>query len=218
MGLEQDLCERIDALLRKGNQVLSTHKPNPSNVIGFPTLGHGIFVEWQTQSLAFLSRILPKDHPYIEQFRSEVKQGFSSSVEAGLGILRALREDIVGGHLRTFSALVQADVFTDFLDMAQHLLESGYKDAAALLTGAVLEAGLRRIAMARNSTVKSKDDMGSLNQRCADAGIYSRLTQKKIQVWNDIRNNAAHGHFNQYSPEDVTAMLAGVRDVLASYM
>jgi|GEM_PF-3810753 len=29
MGLEQDLCERIDALLRKGDQVLSTHKPNP---------------------------------------------------------------------------------------------------------------------------------------------------------------------------------------------
>jgi len=218
MGLEQDLCERIDALLRKGDQVLSTHKPNPPNVIGFPTLDHGVFVEWQTQSLAFLSGLLPKDHPYIEQFRSEVKEGFRSNVEAGLGILRALREDIVGGYLRTFTALVQADVFTDFLDMAQHLLESGYKDAAALLTGAVLEEGLRQIAMARNITVKSKDDMGSLNQRCADAGIYNRLMQKKIQVWNETRNNAAHGHFNQYGEEDVTAMLAGVRDFLASYL
>lgn len=183
MGLEQDLCERIDVLLRKGEQVLSTHKPNPPNVIGFPTLAldHGVFVEWKTQTLAFLSGLLPKDHPYIEQFRSEVKQGFRSKVEAGLGILRALREDIIGGYLRTFTSLVQADVFTDFLDMAQHLLESGYKDTAALLTGSVLEEGLRRIAMSRNINVKSKDDMGSLNQRCADSGIYNRLMQKRYR-------------------------------------
>jgi hypothetical protein len=112
--------------------------------------------EWKTQTLAFPSGLLSKDHPYIEQFRSEVKQGFRSKVEAGLGILRALREDIIGGYLRTFTSLVQADVFTDFLDMAQHLLESGYKDTATLLTGSVLEEGLRRIAMARNITVKSR--------------------------------------------------------------
>jgi hypothetical protein len=218
MEFEQELCERIDALLRKGDQVLSTHKPNPPNVIAFSTLDHGTFVEWQTQCLSFLNGLLPKDHTYVEQFRSEVKIGFRSSVEAGLGVLRALREDIVGGYLRRFATFIQADVFTDFLEMAQHLLESGYKDAAALLSSAVLEQGLRRITMTRGITVRSKDDMGSLNQRCADAGIYNRLMQKKVQVWNDIRNNAAHGHFDQYTEEDVTAMLSGVRDFLASHL
>ncbi len=72
--------------------------------------------------------------------------------------------------------------------------------------------------MARDITVKSKDDMGSLNQRYADAGIYSKLMQKKIQVWNDIRNNVAHGCFDQYTREDITKMLSEVCDFLASFL
>ena len=28
--------EKLQMLIEKGNQVLSTHKPNPPNVIGFP--------------------------------------------------------------------------------------------------------------------------------------------------------------------------------------
>ena len=207
MGIEQKLCERIDNLLQKGEQVLSTHKSDPPNVIGFPALDHGSFVEWQTQSLAFLASLLPEDHPYITQFRAEVQKGYRSHVRAGMGILRALREDIV-----------QADVLTDFLDMALHLLESGYKDAAALLTGAVLEGGLRQSTISRNVTAKNSENISALDQQCVNESIYSRLIQKKMQTWNDIRNNAAHGHFDQYTVEDIKLMLEGVRDFLASYL
>jgi hypothetical protein len=45
MSLDDRLVQRIDVLLQKGNQVLATHKPNPPNIIGLPTLNHGSFAE-----------------------------------------------------------------------------------------------------------------------------------------------------------------------------
>jgi len=37
------MLEIIENLIQKGNEVLSSHKPNPSNVIGFPTLDTAFF-------------------------------------------------------------------------------------------------------------------------------------------------------------------------------
>ena len=102
--------------------------------------------------------------------------------------------------------------------MADHLLECGYKDPAASLCGAVLEDGLRQIASNAGVNLKSKENLSSLNHRCADAGIYNRLTQKKIQVWGDVRNNADHGKFNEYTEQDVQEMLKGVRQFLKNHL
>jgi hypothetical protein len=62
-----------------------------------------------------------------------------------VGILRALRAAYAGGYLKTLEDLVAADLFTDFLEAAEHLLDSGYKDAAAVIAGAVLEEHLRKL-------------------------------------------------------------------------
>jgi hypothetical protein len=147
-----------------------------------------------------------------------MKKGYCDHVNAGLGILRALREDITERYLRKLVSLAQAEVFTDFLDMAQHLVSQGYKDPSDSLGSAVLEDGLRKIAEKNCVTVKSRDDLNSLNHRCADAGLYNRLMQKRIQVWNDIRNNADHGHFGEYSANDVEEMITGVQGFLADHL
>ena len=97
-------------------------------------------------------------------------------------------------------------------------MQAGYKDAAASITGAVLEDGLRRIASAKQISIKNSDDLSTLNHKLADAQIYNRLMQKKIQVWNDIRNNAAHGKFAEYRPEDVKEMIVGVQAFLADQL
>ena len=102
--------------------------------------------------------------------------------------------------------------------MAEHLLESDYKDPAASLCGAVLEDGLRKIAMKKGIKIKSNNDLNSLNDKCANGGVYNRLIQKKIKVWIEIRNKADHGQFNEYSEKDVQEMLKGVRDFLAAYL
>jgi len=83
----------------KGEAVLQTHRPNPPNVFGFPTLDSGAFTEWRTQALAFLVSILGDGHVYVENFRQQVNKGFQGTVRAGIGILKATKEDIDAGDL-----------------------------------------------------------------------------------------------------------------------
>jgi hypothetical protein len=63
-----------------------------------------------------------------------------------IGVLRSMSLDIKAGYLKSLEELIHGDVFADFLDMALHLLDSGYKDAAAVVAGSTLEAHLRQMA------------------------------------------------------------------------
>jgi hypothetical protein len=119
--------------------------------------------------------------------------------------------------LISFRKLVTAEVFSDFLDMAEHLLANGYKDPSASLIGAVLEIGLRDIASGNELKVGARDDLTALNNRLAEAAVYSRLVQKSINVWIAIRNYADHGQFEQYAAEDVKSMHTGVREFLGRF-
>jgi hypothetical protein len=218
MPIEERIVSRLDELIEKGDEVLGTHKPNPPNVIGFPTLASGRFAEWQTQVESFLITLLGQEHVYVQNFRGRVQEGFRSHVHMGQGILRAVKEDILGGYVSDLKTLVSAEIFTDFLEMAEHLSEYGYKDPAASLCGAVLEDGLRRIASNAGIKLKSREDLSSLNHKCADAGVYNRLIQKKIQVWIDVRNSADHGQFDEYTAQDVEEMLKGVNQFLSDFV
>jgi hypothetical protein len=91
--------ERIDKLIEKGKEVLRTHRPNASNMIGFTTLDSGKFIAWKTQVLSFFNEILPPDSPYIETFKSNVKQAYKSSAQEGIGILESVKEDLTFGLL-----------------------------------------------------------------------------------------------------------------------
>jgi hypothetical protein len=62
-------------------------------------------------------------------------------------ILRSIRVDVEEGYLTGKRTLISAEVFTDFLEMAEHLDHNGYKSTTAYLTGAVLEDGLRKLRM-----------------------------------------------------------------------
>lgn len=95
--------ERLQQLILKGQEVLQTHRPNPSNVIGFPTLNSGKFTAWKTQVLSYLETNLPAESPYIKSFQENVTRGYTSSVEQGIGLLNSIIEDITLNFLTTDS-------------------------------------------------------------------------------------------------------------------
>ena len=218
MNSKDEILARLDALIQKAGNVLRTQKAEPDVASGYST-GRAIvnleaFSEWQTQSSTYLSNLLGPNSTYGQKFNAQVEHAYPGDVSVGLGILRGVREDVEGGYLKRIEALVSADIFSDFLDMAEYLLEEGYKDPAASLIGAVLENGLRKICANRGITIKSREKISSLNQKLANDGAYNRLTQKEIEVWNEVRNNAAHGHFDEYDDKKVKDMRKGVRDFL----
>lgn len=87
-------AEKLEKLIDKGRSVLATHKPNPPNVIGFPTLDNSSFANWKTQTLAFLKSRFSSTSPYYLEFSDKVKRPFQSAVQTGLGVLEGLRDDI----------------------------------------------------------------------------------------------------------------------------
>jgi hypothetical protein len=91
--------EQAEKLIEKGKAVLATHKPNPPNVIGFPTLDNAAFSEWQSQCLNFITRVAGKDHIYTQKFLSEVEEPYTSQANAGIGIIRAICQDLLSGAL-----------------------------------------------------------------------------------------------------------------------
>lgn len=97
------MLEKIEILIQKGNEVLSSHKPNPPNVIGFPTLNTTSFATWKTQSLSFLEREFSSTSPYYLEFRDKVKKPYISAAKTGIGVLEAVKEEIESGDIGTSS-------------------------------------------------------------------------------------------------------------------
>jgi hypothetical protein len=215
----QEIAERLRELKARGQPVLSSHTPNPPNVIGFPTLDSGLFAGWRTQCLTYMQNVFGNGHTYSTSFDSATNQhGYTNEVEKGMAILEAAAEDVENGYLARVEDLVASDVFADFLEQAQHLLDAGYKDPAAMLAGAVLEDGLRRLLLKSGEKVRTRDDLSALNGRSAEKGLYNRLVQKKISVWIDVRNSASHGKFVDYEKEDVERMVEGINSFLSDHL
>ena len=128
-----------------------------------------------------------------------------------------MRADYAAGYLLSVEQLIGANLFSDFIEMAEHLLEQGYKDPAAVLVGGVLEEHLRQLC-ARNGVpvdVGGKPKKAdSMNADLLTAGVYQKLDQKSVTAWLDLRNKAAHGKYGEYSAQQVQLLLQGVRDFL----
>ena len=106
--------------------------------------------------------------------------------------------------------------------MADHLHYQKYKDAAAVVAGSVLEEHLRQLCAAASLPVEDSSQgrslprkADSLNADLAKAGKYSKLDQKTVTAWLDLRNKAAHGKYSEYTIEQVALMLAGVREFIS---
>ena len=141
------------------------------------------------------------------------------------GILKSLRHAVASDYLASVQELIHADVFSDFLEMAEHLLSEGYKDPAAVLTGGVLEEHLRKLCSKNGLSTDYKDSKGvsrpkkaeSMNTELAGQSVCSKLDQKNVTAWLDLRNKAAHGQYGEYTQEQVELLLQSVRDFLVRH-
>ncbi len=204
MNLEEKLTERVEQLIAKAQRVASTRYNNSSAHFFAPDrVDAALFHEWKNNSQCFISSICGETSSYFKNFVEGVDTPNPSDVDLGTGILKALKEDLNLGFLTRVKDLVSAEIFTDFIDMAQHLLDNKYKDPAASLVGAILENDLRQLSQKSGILVKSDDGIGALNTKLADNKVYNRLTQKQIQAWKGVRDSADHGKFDEYKSEDV---------------
>ena len=212
MTLDGKIQARISGLVAMGDAVLATRRNPGPGVIGDDRVDSQLAYQWATSTQNILVRVFGHDSEHYRNFTAQVSNHLSfSPAYRALGILKAAQDDYEQGQLFDVRRLVEADVFEGFLEQSEHLLEAGYHQAAAVMAGGVLEDGLRRLFDARGIPLPRQPKLDAMNADLAKAGAFSKLVQKRITTFADLRNKAAHGQWDQFASEDVREMVAGVR-------
>src|SRR5687768_1777811 len=106
--------------------------------------------EWarlRSAGLSFIESTFGREHSYYREFSELFDDSYDYKGKYALGILRAIQDQIKGGWLETTKGLVTAEVFADFIEMAEHLLDERYQHPAAVIVGSVLEEHLRQLCL-----------------------------------------------------------------------
>lgn len=212
--MKDRLIQRIEQLISQGSQVLATRRSSE---------GFGDYVDsgkmrgFRSALLSFIERLYGKEHTFYNEADNSLKDTHPSNAEAGISILQAMKDEIAGDWLLSIKELVSAELFSDFMEMAQHLLSQNYKDPAAVIIGSVLEEHLRQLCIHNgiDVAVETEDRVtpkkaDRLNNDLAKEEVYSKLDQKAVTMWLDLRNKAAHGKYTEYERAQVDNMMSGV--------
>lgn len=159
----------------------------------------------------FLAQIqnLPGSPEFSASILAEVLQSFIAHLQAGL--------------VADISPKRQAelDVVSDFLEQAQHLLQSEKVHAAApaVLIGATLEEFLRTWVEDAALSLGSKNpSLDSYTKVLRESELISKQDVKDITSWAGIRNHAAHGEWEELGDKQrVRLMLDGVNLFMRRY-
>jgi len=215
--MTQKILDRFSSLVNEGNLI---YKKFESSGSGYNAELNSDFIEWQMKSKNILNITCGEESHYLSQFKANLKAGMGDTNKSILNrvipILRAAEDDLKNGFLITIKQLVQADVFDSELEQAKSLLQNGYKNAAAVISGTVLETAIKEICL-NNGIELDRKKLTHLNDELAKAGIYNKLQQKQITALADIRNNAAHGDYDQFTQEHVERMIEDIERFLLTY-
>jgi len=216
---KEAVLTQIDAALAGVNQLARGGRAEDLQGVGEATSSELI-----TRLSAAIDRLAPPGSQYRDNAKATLQMyGVVNAYNIPIlaGTLRALRADYAAGHLQRVEEIVQADFFADFLEMAEHLLEQGYKDPAAVLIGGVLEEQLRKLCIRHSVAIDvagKPKKADSLNSELAGGGVYNKLDQKSVTAWLDLRNKAAPGKYSEYTIDQVNVLLQGVRDFATRHL
>jgi hypothetical protein len=177
-----------------------------------------------TRARAAIRRFAPLGSPYEDQATAVVEGeygGESWKAEQLTAIVHALRDDYSFGGLAAVEEIVHADLFDDFLGMANELLAKGFIGPASVLGGSVLEEQLRKLAGKHNLDLADQNgrpkSMEVLGVDLRKAGVMTEVQRKSVTAWYAQRTEGAHGRAENLNDGEVERMIDGIRDFVARH-
>ena len=218
---DKKIDNEVSSLIDAGKRILNVAVSTSSRIKGEDL---SEVTSWVVRLGQLIRRLYGENSQHYESYKSalattqfyNLHSNHNAHFSQMLGLATTIKHDLDNGLLVNLKTLIQADIFADFLEMGEYLLNGGYKDAAAVIIGSVLEDGLRKLA--ERNYVAITNDQGKpltiepLNNELAKKEVYSKLVQKQITSWAHIRNKAAHGEFTEYNKEQVQMMLLFVQN------
>lgn len=208
-------AKRFSELASQADELDRSKRPYKTDYTSGLRVDDAALIEWNVKTRNLLVRACGQDSEhYLEFVKREIPQAYQTNHERFielLAVFRAAREDYEGGYLHSVRSLIQAELFDTELDQARELLRGGYKLAAAVIAGVVLETALRQ---ACSDAGIEPGNLNRMNAELTKAGVYNVLMQKQITALAEIRNKAAHGEAEEFDERDVSGMIANVERII----
>ncbi|MFE3720745.1 hypothetical protein [Streptomyces cyaneofuscatus] len=158
---------------------------------------------------------------YIQQLDQHRTKPLIYKMEEVLSVAVGLRDDLSDGWTESVAELVHAETHSDYLEMAESLISSGYKDPAAVIVGTALEVHVRALCVKHGVDTElstgAPKKADTMNADLKKAGVYGTLQQKQLTAWMDLRNKAAHGDWKEYDIQQVRLLIDGVREFMIKF-
>ena len=187
-----------------------------------PDLDDRNYAQASTAMLGVIYRVAGPDSIYMKQADGYMSSQYTSNagkLAYAAGVVTSLRDDVANGYLDSVKELIHGELFDDFLEMSDFLLGGGYKDAAAVMAGGVIESHLRQLCIKHGIDVLDlagkPRNAAQFNEDLYKSKVYSMVDQKNITAWLDIRNKAAHAKYQEYTKDHVSVMILGIRGLVA---
>lgn len=206
--------KQLDAIIQKFDDM--TNSSTNKDLSDLPKVDRQSLI---TRAIASVDRLAGAKSIYSMEIKRIINHlpNLHHHTSGVIGVVKALREDLEFGALENLAETIHSEVFSDLLEMAKQLNDSGYKDASAVIAGATLECHLRKVAdkfsvptVLNGKYIKANN----LNVDLKKVGAYELLDHKSIITWLDIKNNAAHGNYNAYETEQVKLLVSGIQDFI----
>jgi hypothetical protein len=214
MPVRASIKERFDELIKIADQDLnqlflsSLHSPTLTDLAKL--------IGWQTACLHLVEKTFGENSAYSEALKHAFADFHTreSRLANGIEIMKGAKEEIKKGFLYKVEYLIAADVFDSVLEQAEHLLDAGFRDAAAVLGRVVIESSLKKIAQRENIEFDERIKPSKLNDILFNKGLYARNVWRITQGHIDTGNYAAHGDSDKYDEQAVKDMLRWIRETI----
>ena len=207
--MSSPMLDRLNALLIGGEKIRSFRFPEREGVIfQLGESNRAKLRDWKDNCLELIKSSMGMDSEVFRAFPidlSDLAQGaFHTAMDHYLSILRVFKEMMEKGS----NVENEGRVPTQFIvEGAKQLLESGYKDAAAIYCRAAFEASLRSLCETKGIESDEGDSINKMAQRLLEAAFLHFDELKAIEMWANYSNAAAHGQFDQYKEEQINRMI-----------
>lgn len=208
MSTRTSLLKRFDELIMAGHDLVWKWQEYESEWLSKKS-------RWQTACLYILEQTFGVKSIYYKKFQKSTSYSDDSQLDWGVELMKGAREEIEKGFLYKIERLVSADFFNSIIEQATHLLESGFKDAAAVYGRVIIENTLKDLAKREDVKILDKITLAALNQLLwKKESVYPKHMWRSIQAQIDIGNFAAHGNFEKYDDKAVSDMLTWIKETL----
>jgi len=219
MNLKENLGNHFQRLINEGESILK----KCGYFIGKFGSSHPSDLEynkWYSSVKNLIEKSCGKDGIHYKQIEYVYTKngGASYDMPKCLGVVESAYEDFKSDLLEDTKAIITAEVFTDFIEQAEYLLNEGYKLPTAVLMRGVLEDSLRTLCKKAQIVLSEKSKLDWMNTELVKVGVYNTNIQKQITAWAGIGNSAAHMKIDEFSETDVKNMISGIINFNATFL